>query len=300
MTASAMTLAEGGRRSDWLTPTTFLLPACVLYLVFSFLPTLSVVRFSFTDWDGISPVKTWVGLRNYIQLFFDPIFLEAFWNTCWWAAIIVVINVGLGLILATLLSRVARGRALLQTAITVPIVLAPVTVAVIWRWMYQPYGVINEVLRDLGFSFLAHPWLGVPSLVLPALAIAHCWSSIGLSVMIFMAGLQAVDEDLYDAARIDGANRYQLFRYVTLPALKPITAVVFILTLTHAFKSFDLIWSTTQGGPIRSSEILATYMYKRGALQNEYGYGSAISVALLVIVTLITAIYLNFQERRER
>ncbi|TCR98799.1 sugar ABC transporter permease [Rhizobium sp. BK418] len=300
MTASAATLAGGRRRPDWLTPMIFLLPACILYLVFSFMPTLSVIRYSFTNWDGISPAKTWIGFQNYRQLFSDSIFWESFRNTCWWAAIIVVVNVGFGLVLAALLSRVGRGRALIQTAITVPIVLAPVTVAVIWRWMYQPYGVINELLRDIGLNSIAAPWLGSPALVLPALALAHCWSSIGLSVMIFIAGLQAVDEDLYDAARIDGANRYQLFRYVTLPALKPITAVVFILTLTSAFKSFDLVWSTTQGGPIRSSEILATYMYKRGALQNEYGYGSAISVALLLIVTAVTAFYMNFQERRER
>jgi raffinose/stachyose/melibiose transport system permease protein len=277
----------------------FLVPALALYLIFAVLPTLSVVRYSFYDWDGINPVKTWVGLKNYARLLSDPVFWEAFENTFLWSAIIVVINVGLGLVVSALLARVTRGRTLLQTAIMIPIVLAPVTVAIIWRWMYQPNGVINEVLRDIGLGVLAHPWLGAPPLVLTALAVAHSWSTIGLSVMIFMAGLQAVDEDLYDAAKIDGANAFQSFRYVTLPALKPVTAVVFILTATGAFKAFDLIWATTQGGPVRSSEILATYMYKRGALENQYGYGSAIGVAMLLIVTMATAAYMYSQERRD-
>lgn len=283
----------------WLTPMAFLVPGIALYVVFTILPTLSVVYYSLHDWDGINPVKTWVGLGNYARLFTDPIFWEAFRNTAWWSAIIVAINVGLGLVIAAMLARIGRGRAVLQTAIMVPIVLAPVAVAVIWRWMYQPNGAVNELFRTIGLGMLAQPWLGAPPVVLSALAVAHSWSTIGLSVMIFIAGLQAVDEDLYDAARVDGATALQSFRYITLPALRPITAVVFILTLTSAFKAFDLIWATTQGGPIRSSEILATYMYKRGAIENQYGYGSAIGVALLVIVTLATAAYTLLQDRKE-
>ena len=146
----------------------------------------------------------------------------------------------------------------------------------------------------------ATPWLGSPDAVLYALAFAHSWSTIGLSVIIFLAGLQAVDEDLYEAAKVDGANPIQAFRYVTLPALRPVTAVVFILTLTQSFKVFDIVWATTQGGPIRFSEILSTYMYKRGALENQYGYGSAIGVALLVIVSIATIIYMQIQNREDR
>jgi len=277
----------------------FLGPTLAVYLFFAIYPTISVVGFSLHKWDGINPVKTWIGLDNYVRMFSDRIFWEALRNTFVWSAVIVVINVGLGLVIAAMLSRVWRLRLLLQTLIVLPVVISPIAVATIWRWMYQPDGVINAALKGIGLDALARPWLGDPSVVLFALAFAHSWSTIGLSVIIFLAGLQSVSEDLYDAARIDGAITLQSFRYVTLPALRPITAVVFILTLTAAFKAFDLIWATTQGGPIRFSEILSTYMYKRGALENQYGYGAAIGVALLVIVSLATLIYLKIQTRED-
>ncbi|SDE36973.1 carbohydrate ABC transporter permease [Limimaricola pyoseonensis] len=287
------------RLSKVLAPLLFLLPALAIYLTFAIYPTLSVVQYSFHDWDGISPDMEWVGLGNYLEMFDDRIFWEAFRNTFAWSAFIIVINVGLGLVIAAMLSRVWRARLILQTAIVLPVVLAPVTVATIWRWMYQPDGVINEAFRGVGLEALATPWLGSPDVVLFALAFAHSWSTIGLSVIIFLAGLQAVDEDLYDAAKVDGATTLQAFRHVTMPALRPVTAVVFILTLTASFKVFDIIWATTQGGPIRSSELLSTYMYKRGALENNYGYGAAIGVALLVIVSLATIIYMQIQEKKD-
>ena len=283
-----------------LNPVLFLLPALTIYIVFAIYPTYSVLEYSFTDWDGISPEKNFVGLENYQRLFSDKIFWEAFRNTFVWSGVIIVINVGLGLVIAAMLARVWKVRLLIQTCIVLPVVISPMAVATIWRWMYQPAGVINQVLENIGLGAFATPWLGSPDAVLYALAFAHSWSTIGLSVIIFLAGLQAVDEDLYEAARVDGANPLQSFRYVTLPALRPVTAVVFILTLTQSFKVFDIVWATTQGGPIRFSEILSTYMYKRGALENQYGYGSAIGVALLVIVSIATIFYMQIQNREDR
>lgn len=283
-----------------LNPILFLLPALTIYIVFAIYPTYSVFEYSFTDWDGISPERNFVGLENYERLFTDKIFWEAFRNTFVWSGVIIVINVGFGLVIAAMLARVWKARLLIQTCIVLPVVISPMAVATIWRWMYQPSGVINQVLENIGLGGLATPWLGSPDAVLYALAFAHSWSTIGLSVIIFLAGLQAVDEDLYEAAHVDGANPLQSFRYVTLPALRPVTAVVFILTLTQSFKVFDIVWATTQGGPIRFSEILSTYMYKRGALENQYGYGSAIGVALLVIVSIATIIYMQIQNREDR
>ncbi|WP_305984284.1 carbohydrate ABC transporter permease [Roseibium sp. MMSF_3544] len=289
--------------SKWaqrLNPVLFLLPALTIYIVFAIYPTISVVEYSFTDWDGISPNRKYIGLANYERLFTDKIFWEAFRNTFVWSGVIIVINVGLGLVIAAMLARVWKARLLIQTCIVLPVVISPMAVATIWRWMYQPTGVINQLLESIGLGGLATPWLGSPDVVLYALALAHSWSTIGLSVIIFLAGLQAVDEDLYEAAKVDGATPVQAFRYVTLPALRPVTAVVFILTLTQSFKVFDLVWATTKGGPIRFSEILSTYMYKRGALENQYGYGSAIGVSLLVIVSAATIIYMQIQNKEDR
>ncbi|MYF88568.1 MAG: sugar ABC transporter permease [Boseongicola sp. SB0676_bin_33] len=278
----------------------FLLPALTIYILFAIYPTISVVEYSFTDWDGISRERDFVGLANYERLFTDKIFWAAFRNTFVWSGVVIVINVGLGLVIAAMLARVWKARLLIQTCIVLPVVISPMAVATIWRWLYQPTGAINQVLEAVGLGGLATPWLGSPDAVLYALALAHSWSTIGLSVVIFLAGLQAVDENLYEAAHVDGANAFQSFRHVTLPALRPVTAVVFILTLTQSFKVFDIVWATTQGGPIRFSEILSTYMYKRGALENQYGYGSAIGVALLVIVSLATVVYMQIQSKENR
>lgn len=277
----------------------FLAPSLGLFFIFSLWPTIAVVFYSLFDWDGISKTKTFVGLRNYTKMFSDRIFWESFWNTIEWSAIIVVINVGIGLVLAAMLAQIGRGRVSIQTALMLPVVQAPITAAIIWRWLYQPDGAINQILTAAGLDALAMPWLGDPDTVLPAIAIAHSWATMGLSVVIFLAGLQAVDPELYDAATVDGATPIQAFRHITIPAIRLVTGVVFILTLTSAFKSFDMIWGMTQGGPVRSSEILATYMYKRGALQNAYGYGSAIGVALLVMVTVSMAAFAYYQSRSE-
>ena len=285
--------------SAYLPLLVFLLPTLAIYIYFAIYPTISVVGFSLHKWDGINPVKTWVGFDNYVRMFSDRIFWEAFRNTFVWSAVIVVINVGLGLVIAAMLSRVWRARLLLQTLIVLPVVISPIAVATIWRWMYQPTGVINQALKGMGLA----PWHG-PGWATRASCCSRWLSPIPgrRSASASSSSWRACnrsDEDLYDAAKIDGATTLQSFRYVTLPALRPVTAVVFILTLTAAFKAFDLIWATTQGGPIRFSEILSTYMYKRGALENQYGYGAAIGVALLVIVGLATLIYLKIQTREE-
>ena len=285
--------------SKMMNPVLFLLPALTIYIIFAIYPTYSVVEYSFTNWNGISPNREFIGLANYERLFTDKVFWAAFQNTFVWSGVIIVINVGLGLVIAAMLARVWRARLLLQTCIVLPVVISPMAVAIIWRWMYQPTGAINQILEVIGLDVLATPWLGSPNTVLYALAFAHSWSTIGLSVIIFLAGLQAIDEDLYEAAHLDGANAFQIFRFITLPALRPVTAVVFILTLTQSFKVFDIVWATTKGGPIRFSEILSTYMYKRGALENQYGYGSAIGVALLVIVSIAMIVYMQIQKREE-
>jgi raffinose/stachyose/melibiose transport system permease protein len=285
---------------NWLNALVFLAPALLLYWVFVLRTTIEVVHLSFYEWDGVSPQRAWIGLENYSRLLSDRIFWSAFLNTLEWAAIIVVANVVGGLVLAALLAQRIRGRAAFQLAIFLPVIQAPITTAVIWRWMYQPDGAVNVLLREMGLGFMARPWLGDFVWALPALAVAHIWASLGLSVVIFLAGLQAVDTHLYEAAEIDGANRVQIFHHVTVPSLKPVTAMVLMLVMTQAFKVFDLIWATTRGGPIRSTEVLATYMYKRGILENTYGYGATVAVALLIIVSVFSFLYLLHQQRREQ
>ena len=276
----------------------FLAPALFLYITFVIYPTLDLFRFSFTSWDGVSPVKQWVGIRNYQELFSDRIFWQAFRNTLLWAGIVLFLNVFVALILAALIAEPIRGRVCFQLAYFLPAVQAGVVTATIWRWMYQPNGVINTFLRAVGLGRFARGWLGDFTLALPALAVASSWMGMGVNIAIFLGGIQNIDPALYEAAKIDGANRFQLFRYITVPSLYHTVVIVLILSTIGAFKTFDIVWATTQGGPVRATELLATYTYKKGMLEVRYGYGSSIAVFLMLLIVLLSALYF-FQQKRE-
>jgi raffinose/stachyose/melibiose transport system permease protein len=211
--------------------------------------------------------------------------------------LIVTFNVVVGLVAATLLSTAIRARFVFRLAYFLPVIQASIVTAMIWRWIYSPDGLLNSTLKSVGLDWLARGWLGDLTFALPALAVAACWAGFGLSVVIFLAGMQGIDQSLYDAARVDGASGRQLFRYVTIPALRNTITVVVLLQMIAAFQVFDIIWATTQGGPIRETEMLATYMYKRGFQQGEFGNGAAIAVVLCGIVLAFSAVYLVIQER---
>jgi len=277
----------------------FIAPAFVLYGLFVLRPTAEVVVLSLFDWDGISTERTWLGLQNYVQLVGDPVFWEALQHTLLWVAMLVTLNVSLGIVTAAALASIKRGRLVLQLAVFLPVVQAAIVVALIWRWVFNPDGLLNLGLSAVGMEGFAQPWLGDTTLALPALAVAACWAGFGLAVVIFLAGLQSVDETLYDAAKIDGADGRQLFRHITLPALRNVTTIVILLEMIGAFQVFDIIWGTTQGGPIRSTEVLATYMFKRGIQQGEYGLGSAIAVVFMMIVLAFAVVSIVVREREQ-
>lgn len=276
----------------------FLAPAFFLYVTFVIYPTLDLFRFSFTSWDGVAPTKQWVGITNYQELFADKIFWQAFRNTLVWTVIVLFINVFIALILAALLAEPIRGRVWFQLAYFLPAVQAGVVTATIWRWMYQPHGVLNTFLRTIGLGQFARGWLGDFKLALPALAIAGSWMSMGVNIAIFLGSIQNIDPALYESAKIDGANRLQLFRYVTVPSLYHTIIIVLILSTIGAFKTFDIVWATTQGGPVRATELLATYMYKKGMLEVRYGYGSAVAVVLMLLIVSLSTSYF-FQRKGE-
>jgi raffinose/stachyose/melibiose transport system permease protein len=287
------------RFPEWVNVLFFLTPAVVLYIIFVIYPTLGLFQISFTSWDGISPIKLWVGFANYKELLFsDEIFWQAFKNTVFWAVISLFLNVFIGLVMAFLIAEPIKGKLYFQLAYFLPTVQAGVVTAIIWRWMYQPDGVINSFLRAVGLGIFTQGWLGSFNLALPALAIAGSWMSIGVNIVIFLGGIQNIDPALYDSAKVDGANRIQLFRHITIPSLRPTITTVTILTIIGSFKTFDIVWATTQGGPIRATELLATYMYKRGMLEVQYGLGCAMAVFLILVVTIFSTLY-SFQQKKE-
>ncbi|MDW8101195.1 MAG: sugar ABC transporter permease [Anaerolineae bacterium] len=299
MSLSSQLISSRMRRklNSYLVAYLFLLPAAALYSIFVLRPIGEVFVLSFHKWDGISPVRKWVGIANFSKLFADPIFWQAFQHNLVWTVMLIFFNVIIGLIAAALLSMNIKGRVIFRLGYFLPVIQASIVTAMIWRWIYNPDGLLNAALKAAGLSWLTRGWLGDFNFALPALGVAAGWASFGLSVVIFLAGMQGVDQTLYDAARVDGANSRQTFLYVTIPALRNVITVVVLLTMIGAFQVFDIIWVMTRGGPIRATEMLATYMYKRGLLENQYGYGSAVAVVLCIIILGFSVIYIALRER---
>jgi raffinose/stachyose/melibiose transport system permease protein len=275
----------------------FILPVLLLYLVFVLRPTLQTFWLAFYEWNGISIDREWVGLANFQRLFGDPIFWQALQHSLVWTAVVVTFNRVVGLIAAALLAGSIRGRLLFQLGYFLPVVQASIVTAMIWLWIYAPTGVLNTGLDAVGLESLARGWLGDFTAVLPALAIASSWMTFGLSVVILLAGMQGIDPTLYDAARVDGAGQGRMFLDITIPSLRNTITIVILLALVDAFKVFDIIWATTEGGPIRATEVLSTYLFKEGFQKNQYGYGSAIAVALALIILVSSILNLAIRER---
>jgi len=275
----------------------FILPVLLLYVVFVLRPTLQTFWLAFYDWNGISVDREWVGLANFQRLLADPIFWQALQHSLIWTVVVVAFNLAVGLAAAALLAGNIRGRLLFQLGYFLPVVQASIVTAMIWRWIYAPTGVLNTGLETLGLGFLTRGWLGDFTVVLPALAIASSWMTFGLSVVILLAGMQGIDPTLYDAARVDGAGAGRMFFDITIPSLRNTITIVILLALVDAFKVFDIIWATTEGGPIRTTEVLSTYLFKEGFQQNQYGYGSAIAVALSLIILVASILNLTLRER---
>ncbi len=256
------------------------------------------VYLSLTNWDGKSEPK-FIGLDNYIFFFKDPIIYLSLFNTLIWVALAIAIPVLLGLI-AALLVEGKKGETIFKSLLFAPFALSGVIVALIWKFIYDPtYGVLNVSLNSLGFHDLAKPWLGLPGLNTYFIIIAHSWSQMGFSMLVFIAGLKSIPLDLLDASKVDGAGDWQRFRYVTFPLLAPFTTVVIAMTILNTLKVFDIIYLMTTGGPFRSSETLAVTMFFDAFSLRQYGYGAAVGTMLFIIVVIVTIIYLHYAFRRE-
>jgi raffinose/stachyose/melibiose transport system permease protein len=255
----------------------FATPAVLVYAAFAVYPMFDVFHLSFLKWNGMTPERELVGLRNYAQVFTaDPVFWGALRNTLVWTAMSVVAPPLIGLI------------------------IAPIAVATIWRWMYDPFfGLVNQTLTSLGLPGLIQDWLGDGQIALYSVFIGYVWQTTGFSMVLFLAGLQGVSPTLVDAARIDGAGRRQVFRFVTLPALRSTITIVVILSLINSLKAFDIVYGMTGGGPAQATQMLAMWAYTQAMQLGDFGRGAAISVVLLLITMAVVIPYLRWTLRRE-
>ncbi|WP_245413301.1 carbohydrate ABC transporter permease [Arthrobacter celericrescens] len=274
----------------------FLAPALAAYVVFVIAPMISAVRLSLYQWSGYNTdPQVFVGFKNYVRLFTqDPVFWTSVQNTVIWVVLSIIIPTSLGLVMALALNQPLVGRNLFRSVFYIPGVLAPIAVANMWRWMYNPnYGVFSEISKTLhigdgsGVTFLSDPKVAIY-----AVFAAFVWQIAGLNMVLFLAGLQGVSKELVESARLDGANNWQVFRNVTLPALRPTVVIVMVLTIVHSIKVFDLIVGMTGGGPAQSSQVLALWSYTQSFLNHDFGLGNAVATVLLVVTLILVVPYL--------
>lgn len=272
-------------------PSLFLLPALALVGGLLLWPFARTAYLSFTEYGGIGPAH-FVGLQNYRDLLHDPQLSRSFTNTLYWVIGTLLLPVGLGLLIAVL-SFDLRGGAAYRLPFLVPYALSGTAIGVMWEFMLRSNGALNGLLTSLGLEGLTRSWLLRPPLNTWSMIVASTWQSTGVSVLLFLIGLQVIPRDPVEAARLDGAEGWTLFRDITFPLLRPMTVVVVGISLVNSLKTFDIIWVMTQGGPYRSSETLAVTMYRETFLLFRHGYGSAIAVVLSVIVLAVSLLYLS-------
>lgn len=281
-------------KRDGKTAFFFLLPLLFLFSFFFIYPIARTIHFSFTDWIGGMPIKSFIGLTNYKKLFSDSNFLNAIKNTLIWAVLYTTISVGIGLLLATLISRISRGAILFKAIFYYPMVLSFVVIGVLWSWMYDSQmSLINVFLRYIGLDSLTRSWLGDTNTALGAVIVAASWCQIPFCMVIFLAGFTTIPSELTDAASVDGANFFQSFVHVILPMLRTVSAVAVSLTIMRSFKVFDLVYVMTKGGPFRSSEVIAHYMYFQAFKHYNFAYGCTMSILMGIFIFPVALIYVR-------
>ena len=286
------------KRYGGLTPWLFAIPALAVYATFLVYPALTSLFFSFTNWDGLSPTYEIVGVDNYVKMTQDPVVRQALLNNVIWTVVTIVVPVVVGLALATLLNGKVRGKTVLRLLFYTPCVLPLVSIASIWGWLYNPdSGVINVVLRTVGLGDLAQPWLGQDSTALWAVMVPAVWLRTGFPMLLYLAALQGIPDELYEAATVDGATRSQQFWHITMPSLRPAHYIVLALSLIDSFKVFDMIYAMTYGGPGTATQVMGTWMYANVFQYYQAGYGTAIAVVITVIAVAVSIPYVLSQTK---
>jgi raffinose/stachyose/melibiose transport system permease protein len=283
----------------WAGIALFLLPALLLYLLLVIYPMLQAARFSLYDWNGLGPMTDFVGLANFQRALSDPVFLGAVGHNAIIVVLSLFVQIPFALGLALMLNRRFRGRAILRLVFFAPYVIAEVITAIVWSLLLQPRGLAEHFLGAIGLGELYHPWLANPDTVLYALFVIITWKYFGFHMILLLAGLQGIPKELDEAAAIDGATRRQAIRYVTLPLLGPTLRVSVFLSIIGSLQLFDLVWVTTRGGPVNASNTMAVYMFDRGFVRFQFGYGSAVAVILFLICFALALLYQRHVLRRD-
>jgi raffinose/stachyose/melibiose transport system permease protein len=270
----------------------FVLPGFIIYSVFFAGPTVAALFLSFTDWNGIAPTFNYVGFSNYTNMLTDdPIFVQSLGNNLKFTLGVLIFQTVLSLFFAMLLVKNTKANIFYRAVYFFPTIVASVSVAFVWTFMYDPnIGVINNVLSAVGLESLAKSWLGDRNIAIYSLAFVQFWAHTGQMLIIFVAGLHAIPKELYEAAEIEGANKWQTFKSITWPLLAPSATIVVAYTTIQSFKAFDLVIAMTGGGPSYATEILSTFLYHEAFINFRFGYASAAAVIFMIIIAIVTVL----------
>ena len=283
--------ASPWRGSNYL----YVLPAMVMVLGIVYFAIGYTLRVSLLDWDGISPEQRSVGWANYSHVLRDPIFWSAIWHMTVYS-LAILIQMALGLLFAILLHSNLKAKSFYKVLLFIPVVLAPAVMAPVFRQILDADGQLNGVLHAIGLDTLAHPWLADPGTALYALIAINVWQWTGFSFILYFAGLTQVDASLLEAARIDGAGNWRIVRSLLVPLTKGTSVTLLVLGVIGTVKTFDIPYLVTGGGPARSTEFLATYLYQQGITNFHAGYGAALTSVLMAVALLLA----GWQIRRLR
>ena len=272
-------------------------PALLLYSLLVIYPLIRGAWVSLYQWDGISSTMTWMGVRNYKYALEDPIFWKAMRNTFQYAIGVTIVKNMLGLALALMLNRRLAGRAFFRTAAFLPVMISFVVTGVLWSWIFNPtFGLADKLFALVGLG--APGWLSDTHLALWSVMWVDVWKWTGFHMVLFLAALQSIPKELYEAAAIDGAGRWHSFRHVTLPMLRPVIAFSTLLALTGAFvANYDVVYVMTGGGPLHATEVSLTYIVSKAFQSTEVGLANAMSIILFLFVAVIGAFQLGFMSR---
>ena len=280
------------------TPWLFLAVPLLIYLVWVVEPLFYSFYLSLTDWDGVTN-PTFIGLKNYQTLLQDPVLYVSFLNNLKVLSVFLIVPIAGGLGLAVLFNRPSRMINVLKAAIYSPMVLSFIVIGLIWSWFYLPNeGALNTLLRSAGLGFLAQSWLSNAQISIFSVTFAACWRQIGYVMLLYLAGLNTIDASLVEAAKVDGANGWQVFLRIIFPLLAPITTIIVIATIIDSLQFFDLVYIMTKGGPGYASTVLANFMFTEAFTNFRYGYGAAIAVVQFLLSFIFIVFYLTYMLRK--
>ncbi|MFI7545079.1 carbohydrate ABC transporter permease [Actinoplanes sp. NPDC049599] len=281
-------------------PWWFVVPALLVFAFVVLIPSARGVYYAFTDWDGLDPDFAFIGLDNFATMASDADALQAVWHTLLIAVAITVIQNGLGLLLALGVNSLIKTRNVLRVLLFAPAVVTPIVTAYLWRNLLGPDGAVNSLLGAVGLGSWRQDWLGDPQLALWMIVLVVVWQFAGYSMVIFLAGLQSIPREIYEAAAIDGSGPVRRFWSIVRPLLAPAITINLMLSIIGGIKLFDQVYALTGGGPGHATDTISTLIYKDAFTLGEFGYSIALAVVLTVIVAVISAGQYSVLSRNER